>query len=239
VTRLQNIHSQKILILDFGAQYTQLIGRRVREAGVYCEIVPWDVDDNTIRDFDAKGIILSGGPESVTVTPSPRAPAIVFNLNIPVLGICYGMQTMAEQLGGKVESSNLREFGYAQVALQGRSALFRDIADHESDGKTFIDVWMSHGDKVMKLPPGFEINGSTPSCPIAAMSCAEKNLYAVQFHPEVTHTLQGERMLSRFVRDICQCDGLWTPASIIEDAIHAVRKQVGKDKVLLGLSAQE
>jgi GMP synthase (glutamine-hydrolysing) len=233
---MQNIHSQKILILDFGAQYTQLIARRVREIGVYCEIYPWDVAESAIKEFDAKGIILSGGPESVTENNSPRAPEIVFKSNVPVFGICYGMQTMAEQFGGKVESSTVREFGYAQVELHGHSALFADVADHERDGKSFIDVWMSHGDKVMKLPPGFEINGSTPSCPVASMSFPAKNLYAVQFHPEVTHTLQGERILRRFVRDICQCDGLWTAASIIEDAIHTVRKQVGKDKVLLGLS---
>ena len=233
---MQNIHSQKILILDFGSQYTQLIARRVRELGVYCEIYPWDVAETAITEFNAKGIILSGGPESVTEKNSPRAPEVVFKLNVPVFGICYGMQTMAEQFGGKVESSNVREFGYAQVDLHGHSELLREIADHERDGKTAIDVWMSHGDKVVKMPPGFELMASTPSCAIAGMFHPQKRYFAVQFHPEVTHTLQGERILRRFVRDICQCDGLWTAASIIEDAIHTVRKQVGKDKVLLGLS---
>ncbi len=233
---MQNIHSQKILILDFGSQYTQLIARRVRELGVYCEIYPWDVVESAIAEFNARGIILSGGPESVTEKNSPRSPELVFKLNIPVLGICYGMQTMAEQFGGKVEGSNVREFGYAQVELRGHSALFSGIVDHERDGQSLIDVWMSHGDKVVKMPPGFELMASTPSCAIAGMFHAEKRYFGVQFHPEVTHTLQGERILHRFVRDICQCDGLWTPASIIEDAIQTVRKQVGKDKVLLGLS---
>lgn len=233
---LQNIHSQKILILDFGSQYTQLIARRVREVGVYCEIYPWDVAEEAIKEFDAKGIILSGGPESVVELGSPRAPALVFNLNIPVLGICYGMQTMAEQFGGKVEGSSVREFGYAQVSLHGHSDLFHDIADHEQHGESLIDVWMSHGDKVVKMPVGFERMASTPSCSIAGMYHPHKQYYGLQFHPEVTHTLQGERILARFVRDICQCDGLWTSASIIEDAIHVVRKQVGSDKVLLGLS---
>ena len=233
---MKNIHSQKILILDFGSQYTQLIARRVREIGVYCEIYPWDVAVNAIAEFDAKGIILSGGPESVTEQNSPRAPEIVFNLNVPVLGICYGMQTMAEQFGGKVEGSNVREFGYAQVSLHGSGTLLKDIADHECNNESLIDVWMSHGDKVVKMPSGFEVMASTPSCAIAGMFHPQKQFYGVQFHPEVTHTLQGERILSRFVRDICQCDGLWTSASIIEDAIHTVRKMVGKDKVLLGLS---
>lgn len=233
---MQNIHSQKILILDFGSQYTQLIARRVRELGVYCEIYPWDVAESAITEFEAKGIILSGGPESVTEKNSPRAPEIVFKLNVPVFGICYGMQTMAEQFGGKVEGSNVREFGYAQVELHGHSELFKEIADHEQNGQSSIDVWMSHGDKVVKMPSGFEVMASTPSCAIAGMFHAQKRFFAVQFHPEVTHTLQGERILRRFVRDICQCDGLWTPASIIEDAIQTVRKQVGKDKVLLGLS---
>ena len=233
---MQNIHSQKILILDFGSQYTQLIARRVRELGVFCEIYPWDVSETAITEFNAKGIILSGGPESVTEKNSPRAPEIVFKLNLPVFGICYGMQTMAEQFGGTVEGSSVREFGYAQVELHGHSALFDGIADHEANGKSLIDVWMSHGDKVVKMPSGFERMASTPSCAIAGMFHPQKRYFAVQFHPEVTHTLQGERILRRFVRDICQCDGLWTPASIIEDAIHAVRKQVGKDKVLLGLS---
>ncbi len=233
----QNIHAQKILILDFGSQYTQLIARRVREIGVYSEIRAFDMSDEEIREYNPQGIILAGGPESVTAGQSPRAPELVFTLGVPVLGICYGMQTMAEQLGGKVEGSNLREFGYAQVAVQGQSALFKDIKDHVNhDGQGLLDVWMSHGDKVVKMPEGFEVMASTGSCPIAGMYCAEKNFFGVQFHPEVTHTLQGKRIFEHFVLELCGCDVLWTPANIIDDAIARVRKQVGSDKVLLGLS---
>ena len=232
-----DIHQHKILILDFGSQYTQLIARRVREIGVFSEIRAFDIEEAELREFDPKGIILAGGPESVTAEGSPRAPDCVFEMGIPVLGICYGMQTMATQLGGGVLGSPVHEFGYAQIKLEGESALFKDIKDHLSaDGESLLDVWMSHGDKVDALPEGFQITASTGSCPIAAMSCEEKQFYGVQFHPEVTHTLQGQRILEHFVLDICACDALWTPAKIAEDAIERVREQVGDRKVLLGLS---
>lgn len=233
----QDIHAQRILILDFGSQYTQLIARRVREIGVYCEIRAFDMSEDEIRDFDPRGIVLAGGPESVTEGESPRAPECVFNMGIPVLGICYGMQTMAEQLGGKVASSDLREFGYAQIKVLGRSALLNDIRDHvDHDGGSLLDVWMSHGDKVSEMPEGFELMAATESCPIAGMYCEERDFYGVQFHPEVTHTLQGKRIFEHFVFKLCGCEALWNPANIVEDAIAKVREQVGSDKVLLGLS---
>ncbi|PTQ90815.1 glutamine-hydrolyzing GMP synthase [Agitococcus lubricus] len=227
-----DIHAHRILILDFGSQYTQLIARRVRELGVYCELRAYDMTADEIKAFNPKGIILSGGPESVTEANTPRAPEAVFSFGVPVLGICYGMQTMAQQLGGLVESSNVREFGYAEVNIEQADSLFNGIEDRTG----FIDVWMSHGDKVTRLPEGFNITASTPSCPIAAMSCEAKRFYGMQFHPEVTHTLQGEALLRRFVREICACDDLWTPAQIIEDSIRRIREQVGDDHVLLGLS---
>ncbi|WP_027848957.1 glutamine-hydrolyzing GMP synthase [Marinospirillum minutulum] len=233
---MQDIHAHKILILDFGSQYTQLIARRIRELGVYCEIHAYDMKEADLLAMAPKGIILAGGPESVTANASPRAPEVVFNLGVPVLGVCYGMQTMAEQLGGKVESSNQREFGYAQVQLEAETALFHDISDHLKDGKKLLDVWMSHGDKVISLPEGFQVTASTPSCPIAAISHEEKRFFGVQFHPEVTHTLQGKRILEHFLLEICACEALWTPAQIIEDMITRVRNQVGDKKVLLGLS---
>lgn len=233
----QDIHSHRILILDFGSQYTQLIARRVRELGVFSEIYAFDMPEDEIRAFNPKGIILAGGPESVTEGESPRAPNIVFELGVPVLGICYGMQTMAEQLGGKVSTSDLREFGYAQVRVEGNSALLHDIKDHLSaDGQAQLDVWMSHGDKVSVMPEGFELMASTDSCPIAGMYHAEKRFFGVQFHPEVTHTLQGGRILEHFVRELSGCEALWTPANIIADLIERVQAQVGQDKVLLGLS---
>jgi GMP synthase (glutamine-hydrolysing) len=232
-----DIHAQRILILDFGSQYTQLIARRVREIGVYCEIRAFDMSADEIREFAPKGIILAGGPESVTAGQSPRAPELVFEMGIPVLGICYGMQTMAEQLGGRVEGSDVREFGYAQVKVHGSAALLHDIKDHlADDGSTLLDVWMSHGDKVVAMPEGFELMASTDSCAIAGMYCAEKNFYGVQFHPEVTHTLQGQRIFEHFLLELCGCEALWTAANIVEDAIEKVRAQVGSDKVLLGLS---
>ncbi|MDX2350616.1 MAG: glutamine-hydrolyzing GMP synthase [Porticoccus sp.] len=232
-----DIHSQKILILDFGSQYTQLIARRVREVGVYSEIRAFDMSEAEIREYNPKGIILAGGPESVTEGESPRAPQVVFELGVPVLGICYGMQTMAEQLGGKVEGSNLHEFGYAQVKVHGNSRLLHDVVDHvDHDKGALLDVWMSHGDKVSVMPDDFEVMASTDSCPIAGMFCAEKDFYGIQFHPEVTHTLQGVRIFEHFVLEICRCEGLWTAAHIIEDAIGRVRDQVGDNKVLLGLS---
>ncbi|WP_422448435.1 MULTISPECIES: glutamine-hydrolyzing GMP synthase [unclassified Endozoicomonas] len=233
----QDIHSDRILILDFGSQYTQLIARRVREIGVYCELHPYDMDAAAIREFSPKAIILSGGPESVTGDNSPKAADIVFELGVPVLGICYGMQTMAEQMGGKVSTSDLREFGYAQVQLEEKVRLFDGIEDHVCEGgRLTLDVWMSHGDKVTAIPEGFVVAASTGSCPIAAMACEEKQYYGVQFHPEVTHTTQGLRILERFVVDIAGCQKLWTPGKIIDDAIARIREQVGEQKVLLGLS---
>ena len=233
----QDIHAQRILILDFGSQYTQLIARRVREIGVYCEIRAWDMADEAVREFAPKGVILAGGPESVHEANSPRAPQAVFELGVPVLGICYGMQTMAVQMGGEVKASNLREFGYAQVQVEEAGALLSGIEDHvDSNGKLSLDVWMSHGDKVTQMPEGFTCMASTDSAPLAGMSHEAKRFYGVQFHPEVTHTKQGGRMLERFIRDICECEALWTSANIIEDAITRVREQVGTDTVLLGLS---
>ncbi len=232
-----DIHAQRILILDFGSQYTQLIARRVREIGVFSEIRAWDMSDDEIRAYKPNGIILAGGPESVHAANSPRAPEAVFTLGVPVFGICYGMQTMAEQLGGAVEGSNIREFGYAQVKVESRSAIFEDIKDHvDSEGNSLLDVWMSHGDKVTKMPAGFSILASTPSCPIAGIVDESRRFYGVQFHPEVTHTLQGKRIYEHFILNICGCEPLWTPANIVEDAIKKVRAQVGTDKVLLGLS---
>ena len=233
----QDIHAHKILILDFGSQYTQLIARRVREIGVYCEVRAFDMEDQEVIDFDPKGIILAGSPESVPEPGSPRAPEAVFTLGVPVFGICYGMQTMAEQLGGKVQGSELREFGYAQIRKHDGPSLFEDIQDHvANNGVALLDVWMSHGDKVVDMPEGFTLMASTDSCPIAAMANEAKKFYGVQFHPEVTHTLQGGRILSRFVVDICGCDTLWTPANIAQDAIERMQEQVGDRKVLLALS---
>ena len=234
----KDIHAQRILILDFGSQYTQLIARRVREIGVYCEIRAWDMAEDEIRDFAPKGVILAGGPESVTEGDSPRAPEIIFNLDVPVLGICYGMQTMAAQLGGKVSSSDKREFGYAQVGLESSpSRLLEGIEDHlANNGSFLLDVWMSHGDKVSELPEGFSVIAATESAPIAAMCHPQKQFYGVQFHPEVTHTKQGGRILERFVVDICGTEALWTSANIIADQVEKVRAQVGDNKVLLGLS---
>lgn len=234
---MKNIHAQRILILDFGSQYTQLIARRVREAGVYCEIHAYDMDAAAITDFQPQGVILSGGPESVQDSPHIRAPQRVFELGVPVLGICYGMQTMAAQLGGAVGASAHREYGYAQVRARGHSNLLRDIEDHVSaEGYGLLDVWMSHGDRVETLPPGFKVIASTDSAPQAGMADEERHFYGLQFHPEVTHTSQGKRILDRFVHEICGCEMLWTPANIIEDSIQTVRKQVGDEEVLLGLS---
>ncbi|MCC5452604.1 MULTISPECIES: glutamine-hydrolyzing GMP synthase [Gammaproteobacteria] len=233
----KNIHHHRILILDFGSQYTQLIARRVREIGVYCELWAWDVTEAQIREFNPTGIILSGGPESVTEQNSPRAPQYVFEAGVPVLGICYGMQTMAEQLGGKVQGSDLREFGYAQVEVVAPNDLFAKIEDHiGANGNALLDVWMSHGDKVVEIPAGFETCASTATCPHAGMVDEARQFYGVQFHPEVTHTRQGLRMLQHFVVDICGCDRLWTPATIIEDAVIRLKQQIGDDQVILGLS---
>ena len=233
-----DIHASRILILDFGSQYTQLIARRVREIGVYSEIYAYDLDEAAIRDFAPSGIILSGGPESVPAEGSPRAPACVFELGVPVLGICYGMQTMAAQFGGAVSASPTSEFGYARIRVVGQgSGLLHDIRDHlDSEGNGLLDVWMSHGDKVSELPEGFEVIAATDSCPIAGMAHRDKPFFGIQFHPEVTHTLQGQRIFEHFVLELCGCQALWTPANIVEDAIARVRATVGRDKVLLGLS---
>ncbi len=234
---MSDIHADRILILDFGSQYIQLIARRVREAGVYSEIHPFDMDEKAIRAFKPKGIILSGGPESVTLATNVKAPPIVFELGVPVLGICYGMQTMAAQLGGEVETSALREFGYAQVQARGASKFFKDIEDHMSeDGASLLDVWMSHGDRVTCVPQGFEVIASTKNAPNAAMADESRRFYGLQFHPEVTHTRQGARILQRFIHTICRCDSLWTMENIIEDRLAKIRAQVGRDKVLLALS---
>jgi GMP synthase (glutamine-hydrolysing) len=233
----QDIHADRILILDFGSQYTQLIARRVREARVYSEIRAFDMDADALAAFAPKGIILSGGPESVFEARHVRAPQAVFELGVPVLGICYGLHTMAEQLGGRVESTERREFGYAQVRARGHSRLLKDIEDHTSEeGYGLLDVWMSHGDSVTEMPAGFKRIASTDNAPLAGMADEERQFYGIQFHPEVTHTRQGARILSRFVHDICGCRDLWTPQQIIDDSIERVRARVGDDQVLLGLS---
>jgi GMP synthase (glutamine-hydrolysing) len=234
----QDIHANRILILDFGSQYTQLIARRVREIGVYCEIHPWDMPVDDIRVFHPHGVILSGGPESVTGGESaPAAPQAVFELGVPVLGICYGMQTMAAQLGGKVENADHHEYGYAQVRAHGHTRLLTDIEDHtSSEGYGLLDVWMSHGDRVIAMPDGFKLMASTEAAPVAGMADDERGFYGLQFHPEVTHTRQGERILQRFIVDICGCEALWTPGNIIDESIARIREQVGGQEVLLGLS---
>ncbi|KFN46309.1 glutamine-hydrolyzing GMP synthase [Arenimonas composti] len=230
-----DIHSDKILILDFGAQYTQLIARRIRELGVYCEIWAWDHDPAEIAAWGAKGIILSGGPESTTEAGSPRAPQQVFDAGVPILGICYGMQTMAAQLGGRVEGGHHREFGYAEVEVVAQCGLLDELKDHAGSPPR-LDVWMSHGDRVTALPEGFRATARTASVAIVAMADDARRWYGVQFHPEVTHTKSGEQLLRRFAVDLCGCRTLWTPANIIDDQIARVREQVGDDEVLLGLS---
>ncbi|AJP47952.1 GMP synthase [Rugosibacter aromaticivorans] len=228
---------QKILILDFGSQVAQLIARRVREQQVYCELHSFDVSEDFIRQFNPRGIILSGGPNSVYAGEEWQAPDIVFRLGVPVLGICYGMQTMATQLGGKVESGATREFGYAAVRVRGHSKLFRDIQDRtNAEGHGLLEVWMSHGDKVTELPPGFMVMGSNESTPIAAMADEVRGFYGVQFHPEVTHTLKGREMFARFVHDICGCARDWTMPNYVDEAVAKIRAQVGQEEVILGLS---
>ncbi|MCK5726658.1 MAG: glutamine-hydrolyzing GMP synthase [Thiotrichaceae bacterium] len=234
---MSTIHDDRILILDFGSQYTQLIARRIREIGVYSEIYPWDADEDEIRRFGAKGIILSGGPESVIAENPPEAPTVVFELGCPILGICYGMQTMANQLGGKVESADLHEYGYAQVRARGHTQLLKDIQDETNElGHGLLDVWMSHGDHVVSLPDGFKLMASTESAPIAAIADESRHYYGLQFHPEVTHTHQGKAILQRFASDICGCQQLWTSSKIIDNSIQTVRQKVGSDEVILGLS---
>jgi GMP synthase (glutamine-hydrolysing) len=237
----------KILILDFGSQVTQLIARRVREAQVYSEVHPCDVSEAFITDFiknkGGKGIILSGSHASAYEESTDKAPDCVFKLGVPVLGICYGMQTMAHQLGGKVEAAPTvdgiakREFGYAEVRARGHTKLFQDIQDFATaEGQGMLKVWMSHGDKVTALPEGFKLMASTPSCPIAGMADEARGFYAIQFHPEVTHTLQGPAIFKRFVRDICACKGDWIMGDYIAEAVAKIREQVGAEHVLLGLS---
>ena len=228
---------QKILILDFGSQVAQLIARRVREQHVYCELHPFDVSDDFIRNFGAQGIILSGGPNSVYAATEWSAPQAVFELGVPVLGICYGMQTMAHQLGGKVKSSGAREFGYAEIRARGHSALFDAIEDRtNAEGHGLLDVWMSHGDKVTELPAGFSVIASNESCPIAAMADEARKFYGVQFHPEVTHTVKGKEIISRFVHEICGCAHDWNMPDHVAEAIEKIRAQVGQEEVILGLS---
>jgi len=235
-TASPNIHAEKILILDFGSQYTQLIARRVREIGVYCEIRAFDISEAVCREFNPQGVILSGGPESVTQNLDLRAPEHIFDLGVPVLGICYGMHTMALQLGGQVEGTDTQEFGYAQVNIDAEGALLKDIHDGQQNGQASLDVWMSHGDKVVSLPPGFINLGSTDTTEVAAMSDESRRFYGVQFHPEVNHTVQGVEILTRFIKVICACEGLWTSANIVDDLIQSVREQVGDKRVILGLS---
>jgi len=230
----KDIHAHRLLILDFGSQYTQLIARRVRERGVYSEIHPWDMNEEAVQAFKPSGVILSGGPESVNLDEPPHVSHSVFELGVPVLGICYGMQTMAEELGGSVEASAHREFGYAEIE-PGDSGLLGGLSDTES-GPPVLKVWMSHGDRVETLPPGFETTASSRNSPLAAMEDRVRQFYGVQFHPEVTHTLQGQAIMERFVHDICGCPSDWTPGNIVADSIASVREQVGDGKVLLGLS---
>jgi GMP synthase (glutamine-hydrolysing) len=234
---MRDLHDDRILILDFGSQYTQLIARRVREAGVYCEIYPWDAEAAHIRDFGARGFILSGGPESTLENARPEVPTELFELGVPILGICYGMQAMAQQLGGKVENVGKSEFGYASVRARGHTELLRDIQDHvTAEGHGMLDVWMSHGDRVAELPPGFKLMASTDSAPIAGMADEARHIYGLQFHPEVTHTLQGSAIYARFLHQICGCASEWTSANIIDATIADVRARVGQGEVVLGLS---
>jgi len=231
------MNHQKILVLDFGSQVTQLIARRVRECGVFCEILPCDVDPQRIKDYGASGIILSGSHQSAYEESTDKAPELVFTMGVPVLGICYGMQTMAMQLGGKVEAGTIREFGHAQIRAHGHTRLFDGIQDETNEhGHGLLNVWMSHGDKVTELPPNFKLMASTPSCPIAGMADETRGFYAVQFHPEVTHTKKGKDILARFVRDICGCKGDWSMPSFVDEAVEKIRAQVGTDEVILGLS---
>ena len=234
---MTDIHADKVLVLDFGSQYTQLIARRIREIGTYCEIYPWDTPIENIAVFKAKGIVLSGGPESVTVENTPEIAAPILDLGVPVLGICYGMQTMAKQLGGSVEVSDKREFGYAQVKIADTSSLLSGIADgKKQNGVNVLDVWMSHGDRVETLPVGFNVIASTDSAPIAAIANEQRKLFGLQFHPEVTHTKQGKQILERFVNKVCGCGSDWTSSNIISESIAQVKQMVGSDQVLLALS---
>ncbi|HQR20139.1 MAG TPA: glutamine-hydrolyzing GMP synthase, partial [Burkholderiaceae bacterium] len=231
------MNHDKILILDFGSQVTQLIARRIREANVYCEIHPADVADDFVRSFAPKGIVLSGSHMSAYEESTDKAPAAVFQAGVPVLGICYGMQTMAQQLGGRVEGGHTREFGYAEVRARGHTKLLEGIEDRRNEeGHGLLNVWMSHGDKVVEMPPGFTLMASTGSCPIAGMADEARRFYGVQFHPEVTHTAQGEAILRRFALEICGCRPDWIMGSHVDEAVEKVRAQVGREEVILGLS---
>ena len=231
----KDIHKEKILILDFGSQYTQLIARRIRESGVYCEIHPYDCDEGWAQDFSPVAIVLSGGPESVNSIGNLEAPSYIYLMGVPILGICYGMQIMAKQLGGKVKTGSKSEFGYARVGLDVESRLLGDLKDG-SDSKPYLDVWMSHGDEVVEVPPGFVIGGSSENTNIAFMMDELRNFYGLQFHPEVSNTLQGSAIIDRFVKEVCDCEVLWTPRNIVGEIIDSVRNQVGTDRVVLGLS---
>ena len=234
---MKDLQQKPLIILDFGSQYSQLIARRVRELGVYCELHLYDIEEEQLKQLSPCGVILSGGPSTVTENSNPRAPQWLFTSGLPLLGICYGMQTMAVQLGGVVEASSLCEYGYAELNLHGHSALLTNIEDRTNPaGEALLDVWMSHGDKVISLPPGFQMICATQNAPIAGMANEEHHWYGLQFHPEVTHTLQGLRILERFVVEICQARTEWTADNIIEKAIDSIRQQVGKQQVLLGLS---
>lgn len=232
MTITSSIKQDRILIIDFGSQYSQLIARRVREAGVFCEMYPYDIETQKILDFGAKGVILSGGPESVHAENSPKINEDIFELNVPVLGICYGMQAMADRFGGEVQASEVHEFGSVTINIEQNCALLNQIEDEPKK----LHVWMSHGDKVVKLPEGFVITASTPSCPIAGMANENKHYYGLQFHPEVTHSLQGEAILSRFVHQICDCANAWTADNIIDMRVVQLKEQIGDEQVLLGLS---
>jgi len=234
---MADLHDQRILILDFGGQTTQLIARRVRECGVYCEIHPWDVTDEYLQRFPWQGVIMSGGPESVIADNAPRIPLSVLSMNVPLLGICYGMQAMVHQLGGEVCAQAAHgEFGYASVAIEGKAAFTDGLFDRHDNNTPQLDVWMSHGDRVESLPDGFARVGTSANAPFAIIANEHSHRYGIQFHPEVTHTIQGAELLRRFVCDICGCESLWTPGNIIEDAIVRIREQVGNEEVLLGLS---
>ncbi len=234
---MTDIHNHKILILDFGSQYTQLIARRVREAGVYCELRSYQITKDELADFAPNGIILSGGPESVGYDNAPKVEDCIFASGIPVLGICYGMQSMAHYYGGVVQKSDKSEYGFSKVRARNHSALLKNIQDEVNEqGHGLLDVWMSHGDHVSQMPDGFKIIASTTNAPIAGIADEQRKCYGLQFHPEVTHTKQGEQIISRFVHDICGCDGLWTPENIIDNSIKTIRNNVKNDQVILGLS---
>lgn len=234
---MRDIHHEKILILDFGSQYTQLIARRIREIGVYCELYPYDISIQTIKDFNPNGIILSGGPDTVIGEQTPRPSSKIFDLDCPILGVCYGMQLMAVHFGGEIQAALHREFGHAQVQIKDPSKLFNDIEDHTDEaGHPLLEVWMSHGDRVTQLPNQFKCIAKSENSPIAAFAHKQRHFYGLQFHPEVTHTLQGSRILKNFVYEICKCQQYWRPSNIIDDIITNIKQRVGQDNIILGLS---